>query len=591
MKFRIGKDGSGSNIHAATPSNEGRLLLDVLLEEASGEDILRSVLARGITIYRCRDYNPWAGGEQIIASKDNKRWTDLGRYIVELGISPEEAEQLRQDVVAALGPVIEGSLFSDFAFAFCAARLSQIYVLHRRQHPYRLKLNSGKMVAHVNKQWKLAIIRSPWTEDAKVEIHGENPKLYGENDASVSLVPAYDRSSYYGYDLFERDTSIYDGDLSIGSEIPVPSDLAERAEFFANLFKRATPPPFGTYRMDAWPQDIDKCRVPALNYDDGGGENAPTCQVAALVPSGQVSFEQRNIDPNSLAGFFNSAPHQFENYQVQTITESDWSLAQTPTPVSKGGIGPVRPGLYYKEGRLVAIITGEYYGHVKGKILIDGGGDAQYETYEKVSDSNGVVTLAISASSVPEGSQFPDEIDGQSSGQRQTASRLVRHFLHEVTEPGVSTDNSAIEVRIALTIRTGSAERLVDTYRSTSVDIDGIAREPADYFEWRANIGTDEEPNEVILTQSTDENGRKVVTVPLDQGVLETDTNTDGARYYLPLQEVTILLTARFTSSSVIGSFRTAPDDQLDFDTYQPYEIRDLGIRTGAANMLPRVGA
>ena len=590
MKFRIGKDGSGSNIHAATPSDEGKLLLDVLLEEASGEDILRAVLARGITIYRCRDYNPWAGGEQIIASKDNKRWVDLGSYIVELGISPEEAEQLRQDVVAALKPVIEGSLYSDFAFAFCAAHLSQVYVLHRRQHPYRLKLNSGKMVAHVNKKWKLAIIRSPWTEDAKVEIHGENPKLYGENDASVSLVPAYDRSNYYGYDLFERDTSVYAGDLSVGAVIPVPSDLAEQAEFFANLFKRATPPPFGTYRMDAWPQDIDSCRVPALRY-----ELMPVLpdyyRVTALIPSGPVSFEQRNIDPSSIAGFFNSAPHNFENYSIQTMTEPDYSLAQTPTPVSNGGIGPVRPGLYYKEGRLVAIIVGEYYGHVKGKIFIEGGGEAQYETYKKVEDTNGVITCATSTASVPDNSHFPDEIANTFTGQRDTASRLVRHFLHEVTEPAMATDDGVIEVRIALTIKTGSAERLVDTYRSTSVDIEGIAHDGYPYFSWHANIGSEEEPNEVILEQSTDENGRKVVIVPLDQGVLETDTNSDGQKYYLPLQEVTILLTARFTDSSVLGSFRTAADKDLDFDTYQPYEIRDLGIRGGAANMLPRGGA
>lgn len=590
MKFRIGKDGSGSNIHASEPSNEGKLLLDVLLEEASGEDILRAVLARGITIYRCRDYNPWAGGEQIIASKDNKRWVDLGAYIVELGISPEEAEQLRQDVVAALRPVIDGALFSDFAFAFCAARLSQMYVLHRRQHPYRLKLNSGKMVAHVNKHWELVIIRSPWTEDAKVEIHGQNPKLYGENDASVSLVPAYDRSSYYGYDLFKRDTSVYAGDLSVGAVIHAPSDLAEQAEFFANLFKRATPPPFGTYRMDAWPQDIDSFRVPALQ-DELIDATGTYLQVKALVPSGPVSFEQRNLDPNSIAGFFNSAPHQFENYSIQTSTESDWSLAQTPTPVSKGGIGPVRPGLYYKEGRLVAIIVGEYYGHVKGKIFIQGGGEAQYETYEKVEDTNGVITCATSSTSVPDYTLFPDEMDRQSDGQRQTASRLVRHFLHEVTEPAMATDDGVIEVRIALTIRTGSAERLVDTYRSTSVDIDGISHDGYSSFAWRANIGTEDEPNEVFLEKSTDENGSKVVTVPLDQGVLETDTNADGQKYYLPLQEVTILITARFTSSSVVGSFRTAADKDLDFDTYEPYTIRDLGIRTGTANMLPRRGA
>ena len=586
MKFRIGKDGSGSNIHASEPSKEGLLLLGANLYETPPEDVLRAVLARGITIYTCRDYNFNTGSGTIIASKDNKRWKDIGSYAIELGLSPEEAEQLEQDVIAAMGQGIAGSWYGEFVFAFCAAHLSQMYVLHRREAPYLLRLLGGKMVAHVNKQWHTVVISHPWSEEAAPEIYGENLKLYGENDASVSLVPAFDRSSYYGYDLFQQNESVYDGDLSVGAVIPVTWDFVEQAEFLANLFKRATQPPFGTYRMDAWPQDVDKCRVPALYYDDIS-ESAPAYHVKALIPSGPVSFEQRNLDPNSLADFFNSSPQQFENYRLQTMEESDWSLAQTPTPVSKGGLGPVRPGLYYKAGHLVAIITGEYYGHVKGAIFTESGTNEVHRTYEKVSGTDGVITQATSTASVPDDAYFPDEIYGASTGQRQTASRLVRHFLHECSAPSAATDVGAIEFRIALTIKTGTAKRFVDNYRSTTVSIEGFSKDNIS-FDWRANLGTEENPVEAWLEKTTDENGRKVLIVPLDQGALETETDANGLLYYSPLQEVTILIYARFTSSSVVGSFRTAADEDLDFDTYVPYEISDLGIRGGAANMLPR---
>lgn len=588
MKFRIGKDGSGSNIHASEPSKEGLLLLGANLYETPPEDVLRAVLARGITIYTCRDYNFNTGSGTIIASKDNKRWKDIGSYAIELGLSPEEAEQLEQDVVAAMGQGIAGSWYGEFVFAFCAAHLSQMYVLHRREAPYLLRLLGGKMVAHVNKQWHTVVISHPWSEEAAPEIYGENLKLYGENDASVSLVPAF------GCDLFEQNESVYAGEITLGELLPAPTDLDKQGAFFAHLFQRVTPPAFGTYRMDAWPENIDKCRVPALQWE-AMEETTDYFRVKALIPGGPVSFEQRNADPNSLADFFNTAPQQFENYSYDPIHgEKDYSLAQTPKPVSQGGLGPVRPGLYYKAGRLVAIITGEYYGHVKGTIFTENGAQETHADYEKVSGIDGVITFAYSWAETHPEWKYPDEIgwaDDLVRGQRATGGRLVRHFLHEATAPAAATDDGAIEFRIALTIKTGTAKRFVDHYRSTTVSIDGISKENYGNLQWRANLGTEENPVEAWLEQTTDENGRQVLIVPLDQGALATETNADGLLYYSPFQEVTILIYARFTSSSVLGSFRTAPDEDLDFDTYVPYEISDLGIRGGEANMLPRGGA
>lgn len=591
MKFRIGKDGSGSNIHASKPSKEGLLLLGANLYETPPEDVLRAVLARGITIYTCRDYNFNTGSGTIIASKDNKRWKDIGSYAIELGLSPEEAEQLEQDVIAAMGQGIAGSWYGEFVFAFCAAHLSQMYVLHRRDAPYLLRLLGGKMVAHVNKQWHTVVISSPWSEEAAPEICGENLKLYGENDASVSLVPASNAkyAGSYEYDLFQQDESVYAGDIALGDLLPLDQELVDGGIDYANLFKRITPPKFGTYRMDAWPQDVDKCRVPALKSEQVG-EFDYRYMVKALVPGGPVSFEQRDADPNSLAAFFTSAPAQFENYYIPFRGDTDYSLAQTPTPVSQGGLGPVRPGLYYKEGRLVAIITGEYYGHIKGAIFTESGDEVVHAEYEKVSGIDGVITHAYSWTERPSDTYFPDEIGGAEDpvrGQGKTTTRLVRHFLHEATAPAAATDDGAIEFRIALTIKTGTAKRFVDNYRSTTVSIEGFSKDNAS-FDWRANLGTEENPVEAWLEKTTDENGRKVLIVPLDQGALETETDANGLFYYSPLQEVTILIYSRFTSSSVVGSFRTAPDEDLDFDTYVPYEISDLGIRGGAANMLPR---
>lgn len=593
MKFRIGKDGSGSNIHASEPSKEGLLLLGANLYETPPDDVLRAVLSRGITIYTCRDYNFNTGSGTIIASKDNKRWKDIGSYAIELGLSPEEAEQLEQDVIAAMGQGIAGSWYGEFVFAFCAAHLSQMYVLHRREAPYLLRLLGGKMVAHVNKQWHTVVISSPWSEEAAPEIYGENLKLYGENDVSVSLVPALNASlaGWHDYDLFQQNDSVYSGALELGALLQTTTELDKQGEFFANLFQRVTPPPFGTYRMDAWPEDVDKCRVPALQWD-AMEETTAYFRVKALIPGGPVSFEQRNIDPDSIADFFNSAPQQFEHYYTDPYPykDNDYSLAQTPTPVSKGGLGPVRPGLYYKAGHLVAIITGEYYGHVKGETLVESGNQVNHETYEKVSGIDGVITLANSSAYIPSGAQPPDEMgfaEGLIVGQRETRMRFVRHFLHECSAPAAATDDGAIEFRIAMTIKTGTAKRFVDNYRSTTVSIEGFSKDNVS-FDWRANLGTEENPVEAWLEKTTDENGRKVLIVPLDQGALETETDANGLLYYSPLQEVTILIYARFTSSSVVGSFRTAADEDLDFDTYVPYEIKDLGIRGGAANMLPR---
>lgn len=589
MALIIGKQGSGSNVPKAPGTGTGLRCLGGETEE----DLLRNAVARGITLYTVRNANPITNTFDIVATRDLKTYKPLAQYVAELGISAAEREEIERNVTALLEE--KNGIFVPpgygLHFVLCIALIDGLTVLHQKVAPYLLRARGNSLILHVPKKWDYIGVSVPWTEEAAAEIHGENLKLYGENDASVSLVPASNvhYAGSYEYDLFERDTSVYAGDISVGAVIPVSWDFSEQADFLANLFKRATPPPFGTYRMDAWPEDIDKCRIPALYYDDIS-ESAPAYHVKALIPGGPVSFEQRNIDPYSIAAFFNTAPLQFENYYIDSYIEHDYSLAKTPTPVSQGGLGPVRPGLYYKAGRLVAIITGEYYGHVKGSIFNESGTPETHADYEKVSGTNGVITRATSSASVPDDAPLPDEWFGPSAGQRQTTSRLVRHFLHELSEPAASTDDGAIEFRIALTIKTGTTERLVDHYRSTTVSIEGFSKGDLS-FGWRANLGTEENPVEGPLEQTTDENGRKVLIVPLDQGALATETNADGILFYSPLQVVTIIIYARFTSSSVVGSFRTAPDEELDFDTYQPYEIRDLGIRTGAANMLPRGGA
>lgn len=593
MALIIGKQGSGSNIPKAPGTGTGLRCLGGETEE----DLLRNAVARGITLYTVRNANPITGSFDIVATKDLKSYKTLEQYAEELGLSVAEREEIEQNVTALLEE--KNGIFVPpgygLHFVLCIALIDGLTVLHQKVAPYLLRARGNSLILHIPKKWDYIGVSTPWTEEAAPEIHGENLKLYGENDASVSLVPAFnaDYGGSYEYDLFAQNESVYAGEIALGGLLPAPSDLMEQGAFFAHLFQRVTPPAFGTYRMDAWPQEIDKCRVPALQYESSD-ESAELFRVKALIPGGPVSFEQRNLDPNSIAAFFNATPQQFENYYIQsTGADNDWSLAKTPTPVSKGGLGPVRPGLYYKAGRLVAIITGEYYGHIKGETFSESGTLETHADYEKVTGIDGVITFATSSASVPEDAQVPDEIgfaDDLVRGQRKTNGRLVRHFLHEVSAPGVDTDDSAIEVRIALTIKTGTTERLVDNYRSTTVSIEGFSKENIS-FDWRANLGTEENPVEAWLEKSTDENGRQVLIVPLDQGALATETNADGLLYYSPLQVVTILIYARFTSSSVVGSFRTAPDEALDFDTYQPYTIRDLGIRTGAANMLPRGGA
>lgn len=589
MALIIGKQGSGSNIPKAPGTGTG---LRCLGGETS-EDLLRNAVARGITLYTVRNANPITGSFDIVATKDLKSYKTLAQYAEELGLSVAEREEIEQNVTALLEE--KNGIFVPpgygLHFVLCIALIDGLTVLHQKVDPYLLRARGNSLILHIPKKWDYIGVSVPWSEDAAAEIHGENLKLYGENDASVSLVPALDRSSYYGYDLFEHDTSVYAGEIALGALLPAPTDLDKQGAFFAYLFQRVNPPSFGAYRMDAWPENIDKCRVPALQWE-AMEETTDYFRVKALIPGGPVSFEQRNLDPNSLAGFFTSAPQQFENYYIpSTGADNDWSLAQTPTPVSQGGLGPVRPGLYYKAGRLVAIITGEYYGHIKGGTFSESGTPETHADYYKVTGTDGVITYATSGVEIPSDARVPDEIgfaDDLVRGQSATTSRLVRHFLHEATAPAAATDDGAIEFRIALTIKTGTTERLVDNYKSTTVSIEGFSKDNYGNLEWRANLGTDENPVEGPLEQTTDENGRQVLIVPLDQGALATEPNADGLLYYSPLQEVTILIYARFTSSSVVGSFRTAADEDLDFDTYVPYEIRDLGIRGGAANMLPR---
>ena len=590
MALIIGKQGSGSNIPKAPGTGTGLRCLGGETEE----DLLRNAVARGITLYTVRNANPITGSFDIVATKDLKSYKTLAQYAEELGLSVAEREEIEQNVTALLEE--KNGIFVPpgygLHFVLCIALIDGLTVLHQAASPYLLRARGNSLILHIPKKWDYIGVYVPWTEEAAPEIYGENLKLYGENDASVSLVPAFDADygGSYEYDLFAQNESVYAGEIALGGVLPAPSDLMEQDVFFAHLFQRVTPPAFGTYRMDAWPEDIDKCRVPALQYKTSDDY----FHVKALIPGGPVSFEQRNLDPNILSDFFNSAPHQFENYYIPSMgSDNDWSLAQTPTPVSQGGLGPVRPGLYYKAGRLVAIITGEYYGHIKGETFSESGKPETHADYEKIAGTDGVITYATSVAEIPSDARVPDEIgwaDDLVKGQSATTSRLVRHFLHELSEPAAATDDGAIEFRIALTIKTGTTQRLVDHYKSTTVSIEGFSKDDLS-FGWLANLGTEENPVEAWLEKSTDENGRQVLIVPLDQGALATETNADGLLFYSPLQVVTILIYARFTSSSVVGSFRTAPDEELDFDTYQPYEIRDLGIRGGAANMLPRGGA
>lgn len=592
MALIIGKQGSGSNIPKAPGTGTGLRCLGGETEE----DLLRNAVARGITLYTVRNANPITGSFDIVATKDLKSYKTLAQYAEELGLSVAEREEIEQNVTALLEE--KNGIFVPpgygLHFVLCIALIDGLTVLHQKVAPYLLRARGNSLILHIPKKWDYIGVYTPWTEEADAEIHGENLKLYGENDASVSLVPAFDADygGSYEYDLFKQNESVYAGEIALGELLQAPTDLDKQGAFFAHLFQRVTPPAFGTYRMDAWPQEVDKCRVPALQYESSD-ESAELFRVKALIPGGPVSVEQRNIDPNSIDAFFTSAPHQFENYYIPFPSNTDYSLAKTPTPVSQGGLGPVRPGLYYKAGRLVAIITGEYYGHIKGETFSESGTPETHADYEKVTGTDGVITYATSGVEIPSDARVPDEIgwaDDLVRGQSATTSRLVRHFLHELSEPSAATDDGAIEFRIALTIKTGTTERLVDHYKSTTVSIEGFSKDDLS-FDWRANLGTEENPVEAWLEKSTDENGRQVLIVPLDQGALATETNADGLLYYSPLQVVTILIYARFTSSSVVGSFRTAPDGELDFDTYQPYEIRDLGIRSGAANMLPRGGA
>lgn len=591
MALIIGKQGSGSNIPKAPGTGTGLRCLGGETEE----DQLRNAVARGITLYTVRNANPITGSFDIVATKDLKSYKTLAQYAEELGLSVAEREEIEQNVTALLEE--KNGIFVPpgygLHFVLCIALIDGLTVLHQKVAPYLLRARGNSLIIHIPKKWDYIGVSVPWTEEAAAEIHGENLKLYGENDASVSLVPALNSPGEgIEYDLFAQNESVYAGEIALGALLPAPSDLMEQGAFFAHLFQRVNPPAFGTYRMDAWPQDADKCRVPALLFEENAG-SVDNFRVKAIIPGGPVSIERRNLDPSSLAGFFNASPAEFDGYYTPSGWERDYSLAQTPTPVSQGGLGPVRPGLYYKAGRLVAIITGEYYGHIKGPTFTESGQLVSNEAYTKISGVDGVITYATATTEAPSEARFPDEMgwaDGLIVGQRKTQTRCLRHFLHECSAPSAATDDGAIEFRIALTIKTGTAKRFVDHYRSTTVSIEGFSKDNVS-FDWRANLGTEENPVEAWLEKTTDENGRKVLIVPLDQGALETETDANGLLYYSPLQEVTILIYARFTSSSVAGSFRTAPDEALDFDTYQPYEIRDLGIRTGAANMLPRGGA
>ena len=591
MAFIIGKQGSGSNIPKAPGTGSGIRCLGGSTEE----DWLRNAISRGITLYTVRNANPIANTFDIVATRDLKTYKPLAQYVEELGISEAEREEIERNVTEILDK--HNGIFVPpgygLHFVLCIALIDGLTVLHQKVAPYLLRARGNSLILHVPKKWDYIGVFTPWSEETTKEIYGENIKLYGENDASVSIVPAFQAAGYGEYDLFAQNEEVYDGKIELGALLLAPSDLDKEGAFFANLFTRVSPPPFGTYRMDAWPEDVDKCRVPALQYE-GRVESVANYRVKALIPGGPVSIEQQNLDPSSLAGFFASAPNEFEDYYLPSGDERDYTIAQTPKPVKDGGLGPVRPGLYYKAGRLVAIITGEYYGHIKGPTFTESGDYQSNTEYTKISGKDGIITYATSNAEVPSGAMFPDEIgwaDDLIMGQRKTQTRYLRHFLHELSAPGVSTDDGAVEFRIALTIKTGTTERLVDHYKSTTVSIEGISKEHYGDLQWRANIGSEETPVEAILEQATDENGHQVLIVPLDQGALATETNSDGLLFYSPLQVVTIIIYARFTSSSVVGSFRTAPDEELDFDTYVPYTIRDLGIRGGASNMLPRGGA
>lgn len=578
MGLIIGKQGSGSNIPKATGTGKGFPCIG----GDSAETWLQNAISRGITLYTTRNADPFYGTFEIVATKDFRTYKPLYDYAEELGLAQVELEELKRNITAILREH-NGIFNTDGAshYAFCIALIDGMTVLHAKTPPYRLRAWYGYPLLHVNKKWQHVRLFSAWTEEAApAEIYAENPVLYGNNEASVSMVPAlYDRQSYYyDYGLFDTKNNVY----PVGFILRAPLGEEAQKKYFDELFTRIDPPEFGNSgRLDAWPQDVDKCRIPALRFLQANS-SGNYYEVVATIPSGPVSIEQRDIDPESIAAFFDSATAQFPNYYIDSENYTcDYSLAPTPAPVNQGGLGPVRPGLYYKAGRLVAIITGECYGSARGPIFNENGKwdeNSIYETYYKVSGTTGIITIATSTTDIPADAKLPDELGaaGESAtAQRKTATRHVRHYLHEHSWGMAETDDHKIELRIAFTIRTGSTARLVDQYRSTTVSIDGISQSLHTLgFPWKANIGSTDNPNEATLEQSTDENGHKVLTIPLDQGILEIGTNTSGQQVYMPFQVVTVAIYARFESSYQIGSFRTAPDDELDFDSYVPYRIR-----------------
>lgn len=563
MGLIIGKQGSGSNIPKAQGTGNGIRCIG----GDTAETILQNAISRGITLYTTRNADPYYQTFEIVATKDFSTYKPLYEYAEELGLSRVELEELERNITAILREH-NGIFNTDGAqhYAFCIALIDGITVLHSKTPPYRLRAWYGYPLLHVSKRWEHIRLFSAWTEEAApAEIYAENPILYGRNLVSVSLVPAFSGENY-NYALFQATGNLY----LPGSQLKV---LATN-NVFSTLYQPVTPPEFGTYRLDAWPSDVDTCRVPAFKYlRTEGAYNV--YEAVANIPGGPVSIEQQNIDSESIADFFASAVRQLEGYATEPNTDYDYSLAHTPTPVTQGGIGPVRPGLYYKGKRLVAIITDIYYGHVKGVTFSETGVREDHTLgYDKVTTEKGIITTATSTATTPEGAFLPDEFlsEGGTTPQRKTATRLVRHYLGEYTEGYAQTDNHRIELRIAFTIRTGSTARIVDQYRSTTVSVEGISHNAN--IPWKANIGSADTPNEATLEQSTDENGHKVLTIPLDQGILEIGTNTNGQQVYMPFQVVTVAIYARFESSYRIGSFRTAPDDELDFDSYVPYRIR-----------------
>ena len=479
-------------------------------------------------------------------------------------------------------------------FVICAATFVDNTVLHAKTPPYALKGRSGGILhLHVKKKWLFLVDNSPWKEEVDYEIECIGGlTLAGENDASVSIRFKADSNQAY----IQNESILGPIDhfpLAEGDTLDI------RASDLKSLLTNASAS-FGAYRLDDWPQNPAACRVPffdilAIGNEDPSDMASPliySLKVASLLPGGEnfPGVERKNIDPSSARAFFQNTPKSFPGYRYSgagSESDADYSLAIEPKPVKDGGIGPIRPGLYYKGGKCVAIITGSFSGAFKGT-LPDGGGSPNYT---RVSSTEGIVTYCAANWSPPTEQKTPEEVTGSTVNgwQRDFATtHYIRHYFHEVSAPGATSGDGqqTISFAITITIHTGGTPRQVDSYRKLTIPVSNLTKTNAEPGSFQVNIGSEDEPNIVTLIPTTDDEGKKVIEIDLDKGLLKIE-DYGGILCYEPGQKVAVKATCTYESSGTAGSFRTAPDDQLDFDEYRPYTIADLGIRT-ANGYLPR---